>query len=65
MFYDLITDNLKESRNADIDISNIMDSINQSRDLYIKLCSLCHPDRFVNTPKEKIAEEIFQNIKKF
>ena len=47
-----------------IDMSNIMDSINQSRDLYTKLCSLCHPDRFVNTPKEKIAEEIFQEISK-
>lgn len=64
MFYDLTTDNLKESRNADIDMNNIMDSINQSKDLYTKLSSLCHPDRFVNTPKEKIAEEIFQEISK-
>ena len=62
MFLDLTNDNLKESRNADIDMNSIMDSINQSRDLYVKLCSLCHPDRFVNTSKEKIAEEIFQEI---
>lgn len=25
---------------------------------------MCHPDKFVNTSKEKIAEEIFQEISK-
>jgi cell division protein YceG involved in septum cleavage len=63
-FSDLTRDNFSESRNANIDMNNLMDDINQSRDLYKKLSGLCHPDRFVNTPKEKIAEIIFQEISK-
>jgi hypothetical protein len=61
-FSDLTNDNLKKSRKTDVDMSNVMDSINKSRDLYKKLSSLCHPDRFVNTFKQKIAEELFQEI---
>jgi len=63
-FSDLTIDNVKELKNADIDMNNLVHSINRSRDLYKKLSSLCHPDRFANTSKEKIAEVIFQEISK-
>ena len=63
-FSDFTLDNFTKSRNANIDMNNLMDDINQSRDLYKKLSSLCHPDRFVNTAKEYISEEIFQEISK-
>lgn len=45
-------------------MENLMDSINGARTLYKELSRKCHPDRFVNTPKEKIAQEIFQEITK-
>ena len=51
---------LKKSGN--IDMNNLMNSIHHSRELYKELSKNCHPDRFVNTPKQEIAEEIFQKI---
>jgi len=63
-FSDLSEANLKESKNTDIDMDNIMNSIIKSRELYKELSSVCHPDRFVNTSKEKIANDIFQEISK-
>lgn len=53
---------IEEARRTDIDMSELMESINKSKDLYKKLSSLCHPDRFVNTTKQKSAENIFQEI---
>lgn len=58
------TDILKNAKNAKIDMSDLMDSINGSRELYKELSRKCHPDKFVNTEKEKIAEELFQEIVK-
>ena len=42
-------------------MNNLMDSIHNSRNLYKELSKKCHPDRFINDPKQKIAEEIFQD----
>jgi hypothetical protein len=55
-------DSLRKSRGTNIDMNILMANINNSSDLYKKLCRVCHPDRFVNSPMEKIAEEIFQEI---
>ena len=64
VFYltDLETNHLKNSKNNKIDMDNLMDSIHNSRSLYKELSKKCHPDRFINDPKQKIAEEIFQEI---
>jgi len=51
-------------KSGNIDINNLMNSIHYSRELYKELSKKCHPDRFVNTPKQEIAEEIFQRISK-
>ncbi len=59
---DLETKHLKNSKNNKIDMNNLMDSIHNSRNLYKELSKKCHPDRFINDPKHKIAEEIFQEI---
>ena len=40
-------------------MNNLMDSMHKSRNLYKELSKKCHPDRFINNPKQKIAEEIF------
>jgi hypothetical protein len=56
--------NIKNSRNNEIDMDNLMNSIHNSRTLYKELSKKCHPDRFVNHSKQKISEEIFQEISK-
>lgn len=61
-FSELSKDNLKKSKETDIDMSNLMNSINNSSELYKELSRKCHPDRFVNSPDQKLAEEIFQEI---
>ena len=63
-FSDLPKDKMKNAKSSSIDMDNLMNSINGSRDLYKELSRACHPDKFVNTQKQKIAEEIFQNISK-
>lgn len=57
--------NVKKSdlnKSKDIDMDNLMYSIHHSRELYKELSKNCHPDRFVNTLLQPIAEEIFQRI---
>ncbi len=61
---ELELDVLKKAQGADIDMGNLMNSIHGSRDLYKELSTRCHPDRFVNSPLQQTAEEIFQEITK-
>jgi len=63
-FSDLPKDKMKNAKSSSIDMDNLMNSINGSRDLYKELSKACHPDKFVNTEKQKIAEDIFQDISK-
>lgn len=56
--------NITDSKNNLIDMDNLMSSIHNAKQLYKKLAKKCHPDRFVNDPKQKNAEEIFQEISK-
>lgn len=63
-FSDLPKDKMKNAKSSSIDMDNLMNSINGSRDLYKELSKACHPDKFVNTEKQKIAEDIFQEISK-
>jgi len=63
-FADLNKDNLKKSKEASIDFGNVMNSINGAGELYKELSRKCHPDRFVDSPLQKLAEEIFQEISK-
>ena len=51
---------LKSSEN--IDMSNLLNSIHHSKELYKELSKRCHPDIFANKPEYKIAEELFQKI---
>ena len=56
--------NLKKYRKTDINMTELMDDINKSKDLYKELSQVCHPDRFINTEKHKLANSIFQEITK-
>ena len=61
-FGDISKQKIKNKKKSDIDMMNIMDSINGSKKLYKELSRSCHPDLFINSDKQNIAEEIFQNI---
>ena len=63
-FGDVTKDKMRDEKKSDIDMNNLMNSINGSKELYKKLSRSCHPDRFINSDKQKIAEEIFQEISK-
>ena len=63
-FGDLSKDKLKNAKKSDIDMDNLMNSINGSKELYKELSRICHPDRFINSEKHQLAEEIFQEISK-
>lgn len=63
-FGDLSKDKKRTAKKADVDMDNLMNSINGSKDLYKQLSRDCHPDRFINSDKQKIAEVIFQDISK-
>ena len=43
-------------------MSDIMLDINLAPNLYKKLCSVCHPDRFVGTFYESSANTLFQEV---
>jgi hypothetical protein len=63
-FSDLSKEQLKKAQSTNVDMDNLMNSINGARELYKTLSKTCHPDRFINSDKEKIAEKIFQEISK-
>jgi hypothetical protein len=63
-FSDLPKDKIRNVKSTNIDMDNLMNSINGARDLYKDLSKVCYPDRFINTEKHKVAEEIFQEISK-
>ena len=60
-----ITNNFKElktAKNAEIDMNDLMDSINSSKALYKKLSRVCHPDKFQDEILKETADKIFQEI---
>lgn len=61
---DLDSKIIMDSKKSNIDMDNLINSIHNSRGLYKELIKKCHPDRFINDPKQKNAEEIFQEITK-
>jgi len=61
-FAELTKDKMKNAKETEINMDNLMNSINGSKDLYKELSRLCHPDKFVNKPEQKNAEAIFQEI---
>jgi flagellar biosynthesis/type III secretory pathway M-ring protein FliF/YscJ len=57
-------DELRKAKSQDIDMTNLMNSINSSRDLYKELSKKCHPDRFQDETLKNKAENLFQDISK-
>lgn len=53
---------IRKAQKVDVDMDNVINSINGSRKLYKELSRKCHPDLFIDSPKQIIAEDIFQEI---
>ena len=53
---------LRKAKNTKVNMEELMNNINGSKALYKTLSSACHPDRFVNSDKQELAQEIFQGI---
>lgn len=64
VFKDIPKDKIKDAKSTTIDMNNLMNSINNASELYKELSKNYHPDRFVNSDKQTLAEEIFQEISK-
>ncbi len=62
VFSELDKSTTEKSKKTNIDMNNLMDSINNSSALYKELSRKYHPDRFVNSPKQILSEKIFQEI---
>lgn len=63
-FNDIPKEKLRKAKSSSVDMDNLLNSINGAKDLYKELSRKCHPDRFINTDKQSLAEEIFQEISK-
>jgi preprotein translocase subunit SecG len=54
----------EESKNDNIDFTNIINSSFNAKSLYDELKVKCHPDRFTDDEKNRIANSLFQEISK-
>lgn len=61
-YSDVNQSEIKKMKNQDIDMDNLMNSITHSKELYKELSKKCHPDRFVNTHLQEVADKLFQEI---
>lgn len=55
-------DEINSYKNKEVDTQNVVDSIFKSKNLFKELSKKYHPDKFFNTDKHEIAQEIFQQI---
>ncbi|MFN4763704.1 hypothetical protein ACKGJN_11310 [Gillisia sp. Q332] len=53
---------LKSAKTSEINMTDLMNDINNSRDEYKILSRKCHPDRFQDEEEKRKADEIFQEI---
>lgn len=53
---------IKKFQKTDIDMENLMYSINSSQSLFKELSKKCHPDKFTNDSQRQIAEKLYQEI---
>jgi len=58
----LSKDKIREFQKSEIDMDNLMYSINSSQSLFKELSKKCHPDKFTNDSQRKIADKLFQEI---
>lgn len=55
---------LDKIKNEKINMDSVVDNIFEAGKLYDQLKVQCHPDRFINTDKYEIADELYKEITK-
>ena len=63
-FNDISRETVKEAASKELDMENVVNSINKAKPLYKELSKKYHPDKFANSDKHESALEIYQKITK-
>ncbi len=53
---------MQEYGKKEVDLGNVMRSINEAKKLYKELSLKCHPDRYAGDPRQYIARELFREV---
>ena len=53
---------IKDAKGADINMTDLIESINKSKALYKQLSAKCHPDRFIAEDIKEKANALIQEI---
>jgi ATP-dependent Zn protease len=61
-FSDIKRSDRQKLKKQNIDMSDVMNDINKSKELYKILSKKYHPDRFINDPRQELAQHIFKQI---
>lgn len=61
-FAQISKDKVKAFRETEVDLDNVVNSINEAETLYKELSRKYHPDRFLGDSRHEIAESLFQQI---
>lgn len=57
-------DEIRNAKSTEIDMTNLMNSMHDSKGLYKELSRKCHPDLFQDQDKKEKADNIFQLVTK-
>ena len=63
-FADISKEKIKNAQNQNIDMTDVINSINKSQVLYKELSKRCHPDLYLDEERKAMAENIFKEISK-
>lgn len=61
-FKNVNRETVKEAASKELDMENVINSINKAKPLFKELSKKCHPDKFTNSDKHDSALQIYQKI---
>ncbi len=61
-FKNVNRETVKEAASKELDMENVINSINKAKPLFKELSKKCHPDKFANSDKHESALKIYQKI---
>ena len=61
-FKNVKRETVKEAANKELDMANVVNSINKAKPLFKELSKKCHPDKFANSEKHEVAQIVYQQI---
>jgi len=61
-FKNIKRETVKEAASKELDMENVVNSINKAKPLFKLLSKKCHPDKFAKSEKHEIALIVYQKI---